>query len=87
MSGLNQKVPEILSTVERLIHILITDESPETLPKMQRLLAVALVTCLSESRVSTVLFNNTIATVEDNTTAYNSAITLARVDQGVDYVD
>jgi hypothetical protein len=87
VSGLNQKVPEILSTVERIVRLLMAEESSEILPKMQRLLAVALVGCLSDSDLAISLFNNIIATIDDNETAFNSAIALAQRGKEVGYPD
>jgi hypothetical protein len=87
VSGLNTKVPEILSTVERIVRLLMTEESSEILPKMQRLLAAALVGCLSDSDLAIGLFNNIIATIDDNETAFNSAVALAQRGKEVDYAD
>jgi hypothetical protein len=87
VSGLNQKVPEILSTTERITRLLMAEEASEMLPKMQRLLAVALVGCLSDKELAISLFNNVIITIDDNETAYNSAITLAQRGKEVDYAD
>ena len=77
VSGLNQRVPEISETMGRINRTLVTDEALEALPKMQRLLAAALVSCLSDSRPVSSLFSNIIATIDDNETACNSAIALA----------
>ena len=87
VSGLNQKVPEILSTVERIVRLLMTEESSEILPKMQRLLAIALVGCLSDSDLAINLFNNIIATIDVNETAFHSAIALVQKGKEVDYAD
>jgi hypothetical protein len=87
VSGLNQKVPEIISTAERIIRLLMADESSEMLPQLQRLLAVALVGCLCDNDLAISLFSNVIVTIDDNETAYNSAIALAQRGKEVDYAD
>lgn len=88
VSGLNQKVPEILSTSEQLIQLLMADERSGKLPKNQKLLAVALVGCLSDTDNELVsgLLASTLGSVNDNETAYNSAIALAHRTDPLGYV-
>jgi len=75
ISGINQRVPEIISTADEIIGVLRVPRTGNTVPKMQALLAITLARCLSEKAEIHDMFAHIITTIDDDA-ARTSALAL-----------